>query len=70
MSMETALSYIQAVRVGRTPRPSRTYEVHRVCAVPECKTRLSIYNPERFCWPHTPLTPWPEANRRQPKEAA
>jgi hypothetical protein len=38
--------------LGVVRRPSRTYPVGRICAAPECDTRLSIYNPEVRCWVH------------------
>ena len=43
--------------IGATPvrgrgRPARTYRSGRVCAFPECATRLSIYNGGTFCAGH------------------
>jgi len=51
-AMREATTYVRGERVDRTPRPGRTYPPGRVCAAPTCRTRLSIYNPERFCWSH------------------
>lgn len=37
----------------------------RVCAARGCGTRLSVYNPEHYCWPHavgrTPDLGWQES---------
>jgi hypothetical protein len=69
--MRESVHYLRGDRVGRAPRPSRTYQARRVCASGECGTKLSIYNPERFCSQHTPPLVWPEAaGRRQTKGAS
>ena len=39
------------VGIRRSPR---TYRPDRVCAVPGCTTRLSIYNGTTVCAPHNP----------------
>jgi hypothetical protein len=35
--------------------PSRVYAAGRVCAAPDCVTRLSIYNPLSYCSLHAAL---------------
>ncbi len=44
-----------ARRVVAYNEPSRVYAVGRVCAAPDCATRLSIYNPLRYCSLHASL---------------
>ena len=41
-----------ATPLGTVRRASRTYSAGRVCASPDCKTWLSIYNPGPHCWIH------------------
>lgn len=36
-------------------RSVRTYGDHRVCAVDGCQTKLSVYNPSRYCSVHAHL---------------
>lgn len=52
--MRDGLNVVRGERVGRAPPPNRSYGAGRVCAAAGCTTRLSIYNPGRFCWPHEP----------------
>jgi hypothetical protein len=35
-------------------RRPRVFASGRTCAEPDCATRLSVYNQERFCSVHTP----------------
>ena len=37
--------------------PPRTYERARVCAAPDCSTKLSMYNRSAFCSVHWQLDP-------------
>lgn len=34
--------------------PSRTYAQGRVCAKPDCDTKLSQYNRREYCFTHAP----------------
>jgi hypothetical protein len=52
--MRDGLNVARGERVGRAPPPNRSYGAGRVCAAGRCATRLSIYNPGRFCWRHGP----------------
>ena len=36
-------------------RPSRKFRAGRVCADPDCQTRLSIYNSGKHCALHAPM---------------
>ncbi len=47
--------WIGATQRFATAHPSRTFAEGRVCAAEGCTTRLSIYNPWRFCWQHEPV---------------
>lgn len=69
-TMREGVHYLRGDRVGRAPRPSRIYQARRVCAAGGCGTKLSIYNPERFCSLHTPAFAWPDAAGRRQKKAA
>lgn len=42
-------------RVVALTVPSRAYAAGRVCAAPDCTTRLSIYNPLPYCSLHSAL---------------
>ena len=58
----------QASARSHTKDQQRTYGMGRVCATPECETRLSSYNPSTICalhrggWNEAPLPP-----RRPPR---
>ena len=39
-------------------RHPRTFQADRVCAAPDCATRLSIYNSGSFCAPHSAHRLW------------
>ena len=39
-------------------RAPRTFRRDRVCAAPECTTRLSIYNSGAYCSAHGPFGTW------------
>jgi hypothetical protein len=43
---------MKGTRPGKLPPPSRTTEAGRECAEPGCRTRLSVYNGNEFCWQH------------------
>ncbi len=43
---------MQGTRPGKLPPPSRTHGDDRVCASHGCETKLSTYNPSRYCWQH------------------
>ena len=36
-------------------RPSRSFGKGRVCTHPECGTKLSLYNPGKYCYQHEPM---------------
>ncbi|MBU1225986.1 MAG: hypothetical protein KJ698_02065 [Actinobacteria bacterium] len=40
-------------------RPAKTYDDGRVCAHRGCKTVLSQYNKNKFCWQHFQPVPRP-----------
>jgi hypothetical protein len=45
---------VRGNRARELPRPNRTYSRGRVCAQPECRTRISVYNKSEYCWSHAP----------------
>jgi hypothetical protein len=58
-----------AVRV--LPRPNKRYKPGRVCASPDCGTKLSTYNKWQYCWQHEPVHSYvPRGKRKSRKEAA
>jgi len=46
---------VQAERFTSTERHLPVAAVGRVCAEPECGTRLSVYNEQEFCSLHAPM---------------
>lgn len=49
---ETISSSFAAVPVGKNAgAKATTFGAGRICATEGCRTRLSVYNPERFCGP-------------------
>ena len=52
MSKENA---IRGSRPQALPRASRKYPEGRVCAAPDCETRLSTYNRRDRCWAHAEM---------------
>ena len=40
-------------------RAPRTFRRDRICAAPDCTTRLSIYNSSSYCAAHGPHRAWP-----------
>jgi hypothetical protein len=46
---------VKGSRPGKVPQPTPTSADGRVCAAPECSTKLSIYNLSPTCWQHTDL---------------
>jgi hypothetical protein len=45
----------KGTRPGHLPPPTRKGAKGRVCAHPDCRTRLSIYNAGDMCWQHADL---------------
>ncbi len=45
---------LRATAVGRARRRPKTFGEHRVCADEVCRTLLSRYNCEAFCFQHAP----------------
>ena len=39
-----------------TERPSKKFGSDRTCNEPGCETRLSLYNPGKFCSLHEPMS--------------
>jgi hypothetical protein len=61
---------MQGTRPGKLPPPSRTHGDDRVCEVPDCRTRLSRYNPAHRCWQHAEVVfPTYRGKRLSPSEA-
>ena len=57
---------IRGARPQELPKPNRTYGHGRVCAHPECETRISTYNRSDYCWAHKPVTfPLTRGERRR-----
>ncbi len=55
MQRRTEKSEVIGGETLKTPRRRpRVFASGRMCAEPECGTRLSVYNQERFCSLHTP----------------
>lgn len=48
-------SPIRGSRLYGLPRASKKYAQGRVCAVPECGTKLSRYNRRDKCWAHADM---------------
>jgi hypothetical protein len=46
---------MKGIRPGNLPAPTRAEAAGRVCAEPDCKTTLSIYNRSSHCWQHTDI---------------
>jgi hypothetical protein len=38
-------------------RMTRSFGENRICAAPECRTRLSRYNPDDWCFTHRDQAP-------------
>jgi hypothetical protein len=52
------MSHDFAVRGSRPqalPRASQTFAKGRICAHPDCETRLSTYNRRDKCWAHAEM---------------
>jgi hypothetical protein len=47
---------ITGTKVVALPKPSRRLSEDRVCAVPKCETKLSMYNSRDKCWKHADFT--------------
>ncbi|MDP9068473.1 MAG: hypothetical protein M3N53_09070 [Actinomycetota bacterium] len=46
---------IRGSRPQAVPRASRKFPEGRVCAAPDCVTRLSTYNKRDRCWAHAEM---------------
>lgn len=46
---------VRGAAIKGMTRPSRRFATGRVCAKPECKTKLSQYNKAEFCHAHAPV---------------
>jgi hypothetical protein len=46
---------VKGTRPGRLPQPSRQTIGGRICAEPDCTTKLSVYNDAEYCWQHEDL---------------
>lgn len=46
------LGTVRGSSIGETEHPGQTFEAGRVCAFPNCGTRLSVYNSAQMCWAH------------------
>jgi hypothetical protein len=47
---------LTGTKVVAVPKPSRRHSQDRVCTVPECETKLSMYNSRDKCWRHADFT--------------
>ncbi|HSL10039.1 MAG TPA: hypothetical protein VLA82_01820 [Actinomycetota bacterium] len=56
--------------VRSLPRPNRQYSEGRVCADPDCQTKLSRYNKWQYCWQHEPVHTYIPRGKRRSKKAA
>jgi hypothetical protein len=53
------------------PRPNKQYVTGRVCAEPDCETKLSRYNKWQYCWQHEPVHAYvPRGKRKSRNQAA
>jgi hypothetical protein len=46
---------IRGQRPTGLPRASQKYPEGRICAHPDCETRLSVYNRRDKCWAHAEM---------------
>jgi hypothetical protein len=57
--------------VRTLPRANKQYSAGRVCADPNCETKLSRYNKWQYCWQHEPVHTYvPRGKRRSRTQAA
>jgi len=61
---------LRGVHVRSLPRPNRKFQEDRVCAAPDCDTKLSIYNRWDLCWQHEPVHSYTPRGKRKKREAA
>ncbi len=47
---------MKGTRPGHLPQPSEVQDEGRVCAVPGCETKLSVYNAGSRCWQHADVS--------------
>ena len=67
---DTATQEYRGTQARALPKRNRTYGSGRVCAAPECNTRLSVYNRSELCWQHEPVRPYFERGRKPKRDAA
>lgn len=46
---------VQGFAFTGTDRPSRSFGKGRTCTEEGCETRLSLYNPGKYCYLHEPM---------------
>ena len=56
--------------VRTLPKANMTYESGRVCAEPDCGTKLSMYNKWSYCWQHEPVHSYIPRGKRKSRKAA
>jgi hypothetical protein len=57
--------------VRTLPRANKQYTTGRVCADPNCETKLSRYNKWQYCWQHEPVHAYvPRGKRKSRTQAA
>ena len=44
---------MKGTRPGHLPPPSKPSNEVRICAAPDCETKLSVYNGSEHCWQHS-----------------
>ncbi len=49
------ISSVRGSRLYGLPRASKKYAEGRVCAHPDCETKLSRYNRRDKCWAHADM---------------
>ena len=64
-------SPIRGRRIGSTAdMANRRFADGRVCAMPGCTTRLSVYNERAVCWQHDEVRPFFLRVPRRKRDAA
>jgi hypothetical protein len=46
---------VRATPISNNNRPSRSVRAGRICKHEDCETKLSIYNPGKYCFQHEPM---------------
>jgi hypothetical protein len=69
-SGKQGLDVVRGHRIGgQAQTETRRFAVGRTCAAERCTTRLSAYNPSRYCWLHEAPHPYfVRADRRKPTD--